>query len=83
MIHSGMYVVMVAVLVKLVGTSISSALSNATRVGSSTQVSGAYVFDLAIFVLLLSFEIPKLAGMFGSGAGASGTGALKLARGFL
>jgi len=83
MIHSGMYVVMVAVLVKLVGSSISNALSNATRVGSSTQVSGAYVFDLAIFVLLLSFEIPKLAGMFGSGAGASGTGALKLARGFL
>lgn len=83
MIHSGMYVVMVAVLMKLVGASISTAVQNATTVGTRTQVSGAYVFDLAIFVLLLSFEIPKLAGMFGSGAGASGTGALKLARGFL
>lgn len=83
MIHSGMYVVMVAVLMKLMGTNISSAVHNATTVGSSTQVSGAYVFDLAVFILLLSFEIPKLAGMFGSGAGATGTGALKLARGFL
>lgn len=82
MIHSGMYVVMVAVLVKLVGSAISTAVATATTVGNQNQVSGAYVFDLAIFVLLLSFEIPKLAGMFGSGAGATGTGALKLAKGF-
>ncbi|MFM0027426.1 type IV secretion system protein [Paraburkholderia madseniana] len=83
MIHSGMYVVMVAVLMKLMGTNISSAVSRVTTVGGHTQVSGAYVFDLAVFILLLSFEIPKLAGMFGSGAGASGTGALKLMKGFL
>ncbi|MFL9911944.1 type IV secretion system protein [Paraburkholderia sp. RL17-337-BIB-A] len=83
MIHSGMYVVMVAVLMKLMGTNISSAVTKVTTVGGSTQVSGAYVFDLAVFILLLSFEIPKLAGMFGSGAGASGTGALKLMKGFI
>lgn len=83
MIHSGMYVVMVAVLIKLVGSNISNALTAATKAGSHTQVSGSYVFNLAFFVLLLSFEIPNLAGMFGSGAGASGTGALKLARSFI
>jgi hypothetical protein len=82
MIHSGMYVVMVAVLLKLVGSAISTSVTKATAVGGTTTVNGAYVFDLAVFVLLLSFEIPKLAGMFGSGAGASGTGALKLARSF-
>jgi type IV secretory pathway VirB6-like protein len=79
MIHSGMYVVMVAVLVKLVGANITNAVQNATPASGAT-VTGAYAFDLAVFVLLLSFEIPKLAGMFGTGAGATGTGALKMAK---
>jgi hypothetical protein len=83
MIHSGMYVVMVAVLIKLVGANITNAVKNATTVGGGATVTGAYAFDLAVFILLLSFEIPKLAGMFGSGAGATGTGPLKLARSFL
>ncbi|MEM5371862.1 type IV secretion system protein, partial [Paraburkholderia azotifigens] len=82
MIHSGMYVVMVAVLVKLVGANIANAVSKATPASGAT-VTGAYAFDLAVFVLLLAFEIPKLAGMFGSGAGATGTGALKLAKSFI
>ncbi|EIM98697.1 hypothetical protein WQE_22838 [Paraburkholderia hospita] len=82
MIHSGMYVVMVAVLVKLMGANITNAVQNATKLTGAT-VTGAYAFDLAVFVLLLAFEIPKLAGMFGSGAGATGTGALKLAKSFI
>jgi hypothetical protein len=82
MIHSGMYIVMVAVLVKLLGANITNAVQNATKLTGAT-VTGAYAFDLAVFVLLLSFEIPKLAGMFGSGAGATGTGAMKLARSFI
>jgi hypothetical protein len=83
MISAGMYTVVVAVLIKLVGTSISDAVSKATHVGGSTTVNGAYVFDLAVFVLLLSFEIPKLATIFGGGATATGTGALKLASKFI
>lgn len=82
MIHSGMYIVMVAVLVKLVGANITSAVKNATKYSGAT-ITGAYAFDLAIFVLLLSFEIPKLAGMFGTGAGATGTGGLKMVRNLL
>jgi type IV secretory pathway VirB6-like protein len=82
MIHSGMYIVMVAVLVKLLGSNITNAVHNATQLSGAT-VTGAYAFDLAVFILLLSFEIPKLAGMFGSGAGATGTGAMKLARSFI
>ncbi|SAK89543.1 TrbL/VirB6 plasmid conjugal transfer protein [Caballeronia glebae] len=83
MISAGMYVVIVAILVKLVGTSIESAITKATQVGGNTTLNGAYVLDLSIFVLLLSFEIPKLATIFGGGASATGTGPLKLLKGAL
>jgi hypothetical protein len=82
MIHAGMYVVITAVMVKLLGTNIASAVQKANDLGAQTTMTGAYVLDLAIFILLLSFEIPKLAGIFGGGASATGTGALKLAKGF-
>jgi hypothetical protein len=78
-----MYTVVVSVLIKLVGASITEAVAKATQVGGSTTVNGAYVFDLAVFVLLLSFEIPKLATIFGGGATATGTGAMKLASKFI
>jgi type IV secretory pathway VirB6-like protein len=83
MISAGMYVVIVAILIKLVGNSITNAVTAATNVGGNTTVNGAYVFDLSIFVLLLSFEIPKLATIFGGGATATGTGALRLLKGAL
>ncbi|WP_157056220.1 type IV secretion system protein [Candidatus Burkholderia verschuerenii] len=83
MISAGMYVVIVAVLIKLVGISIESAVKNATAVGGATTLNGAYVFNLSVFILLLSLEIPKLATIFGGGATATGTGALKLAKGFM
>jgi type IV secretory pathway VirB6-like protein len=83
MVSAGMYIVIVAILIKLVGNSITNAVTAATNVGGNTTVNGAYVFDLSIFVLLLSFEIPKLATIFGGGATATGTGALKLLKGAL
>ncbi|MCC8397310.1 type IV secretion system protein [Paraburkholderia sp. MMS20-SJTR3] len=79
MINAGMYVVMVAVLYALMGGAISGAVKTATDNGTATQLSAGYAFDLALFLLMLSFEIPKLAGMFGSGSGATGTTALKQA----
>jgi hypothetical protein len=79
MISAGMYVVVVSILMGLVNSSISSAFSRAAGVGSHTTLNAAYVFDLAIFMLLLSLEIPKLAGIFGGGAGASGTGGVRMA----
>ena len=77
MVSAGMYVVVVQILMGLVGTSITSALKTATTVGGHTTMNAAYVFDLAVFVLLLSLEIPKLAGIFGGGASASGTSGVK------
>ena len=79
MISAGMYVVVVAVLMRLVGASITGALTNATGVGGATTLNTAYALDLSIFIFLLSFEIPKLAGMFGGGASASGGGGMRVA----
>jgi hypothetical protein len=83
MINAGMYVVMVAVLYTLMGSAISGAVGRATSNGTATQLSAGFAFDLALFLLMLSFEIPKLAGMFGGGSGATGTTALKTAMRFI
>lgn len=79
MISAGMYIVVVAILMGLINTSIQSAFSQASGVGGHTTLNAAYVFDLSIFMLLLSLEIPKLAGIFGGGASASGTGGVRMA----
>ena len=79
MISAGMYCVIAAILVRLVTGSITTALAQAQQIGLSTAEGSTYVLDLAFFVLLLSFEIPKMAGMFGGGANASGSILGKLA----
>ena len=73
MVSAGMYCVVSAILLKLVATSLNSAIDGATSMGLSTAEGASYVFDLSLFVFLLSFEIPKMAGMFGGGANASGS----------
>lgn len=73
MISAGMYVVVAAILMRLVTGNMVSAVQDAAKMGLSTTGAAAQVFDLALFVFLLSFEIPKIAGMFGGGANASGS----------
>lgn len=73
MISAGMYCVVSAILARLVIGSLSTALTAATANGMTTAQGASYVFDLSLFVFLLSFEIPKFAGMFGGGANASGS----------
>ncbi|MCP3712466.1 type IV secretion system protein [Paraburkholderia sp. CNPSo 3274] len=73
MVSAGMYCVVSAILLKLVATSLNQAIDEATAMGLSTAEGASYVFDLSLFVFLLSFEIPKMAGMFGGGANASGS----------
>lgn len=72
MISAGMYVVVAAILMRLVTQNMIHAVQDAATLGLSTPGAGAQVFDLAFFVFLVSFEIPKIAGMFGGGASASG-----------
>jgi hypothetical protein len=73
MISAGMYTVVAAILMRLVTHSLTDAIQNSIHKGLSTPGAAAYVFDLSLFVLLVSFEIPKMAGMFGGGANASGS----------
>jgi TrbL/VirB6 plasmid conjugal transfer protein len=80
MISAGMYVVVAAILMRLVTGSMVEAVKDAAGLGLSTSGAAGYVFDLAFFVFLLSFEIPKIAGMFGGGASASGAMIGKVAK---
>ncbi|WP_321853274.1 type IV secretion system protein [Paraburkholderia tropica] len=73
MVSAGMYCVISAILSRLVTGSLSSAITTATASGLSTAQGATYVLDLSLFIFLLSFEIPKMAGMFGGGANASGS----------
>jgi hypothetical protein len=80
MISAGMYIVVAAILMRLVTGNMVDAVQDAAKLGLSTSGAAAQVFDLAFFVFLVSFEIPKIAGMFGGGAGASGAAVGKLAK---
>jgi len=75
MINSGMYIVVSAILISLVGKNIAAAM----LIGKDaflTNQGAAMLLDLSLFVFLLSFEIPKMASLFGGGGGVSG-GAIK------
>jgi len=72
MISAGMYIVIAGILVSLVGKSIASALSTASGAYLTNQ-GASLVLDLSLFVLLLAFEIPKMANMFTGGGNVSGS----------
>ncbi|MEM5440378.1 type IV secretion system protein, partial [Paraburkholderia diazotrophica] len=72
MVSAGMYIVVAAILMRLVTHNMVNAVQDAAKLGLTTAGAAAQVFDLAFFVFLVSFEIPKIAGMFGGGANASG-----------
>ncbi|MFL9876457.1 type IV secretion system protein [Paraburkholderia megapolitana] len=80
MISAGMYTVVAAIMIRLVASSLTDAISAASGVGLSSPQGAVYVMDLSIFIFILSFEIPKIAGMFGGGANASGAALGKLTK---
>ena len=80
MVSAGMYIVVAAILMRLVTHSMVNAVHDAAALGLTTAGAAAQVFDLAFFVFLVSFEIPKIAGMFGGGANASGAVIGKVAK---
>lgn len=79
MVSAGMYVVVSAILVSLVGTSLATALQT-SGLAAATGQGAAVAFDLSLFMLLLAFEIPKMASIFGGGANASGAALGKIAK---
>jgi hypothetical protein len=73
MISSGMYCVVAAIMQKLVTSSVLAQLAQVQTNGTSTAETAGYALDLSLFIFLMSFEIPKIAGsIFGGGASASG-----------
>lgn len=80
MVSAGMYIVVAAILMRLVTHNMVNAVQDAAKLGLTTSGAAAQVFDLAFFVFLVSFEIPKIAGMFGGGANASGAVIGKVAK---
>ncbi|MBB5511072.1 type IV secretion system protein [Paraburkholderia atlantica] len=80
MVSAGMYIVVAAILMRLVTHNMVNAVQDAAQLGLTTAGAAAQVFDLAFFVFLVSFEIPKIAGMFGGGANASGAIIGKIAK---
>lgn len=79
MIHAGMYMVAGAIVENLALSSVLTTLKSIGDASKSGPVQAAIeMLAISMFALLLSFEIPKLAGMFGGGAGATGS-ALKSA----
>ncbi|WP_321810305.1 MULTISPECIES: type IV secretion system protein [unclassified Burkholderia] len=71
-IGAGMYMVVAAILQRLMTTTLATSFGNTISKGLTTPYSGSLTLDLSIFVLILAFEIPKFASMFGGGANASG-----------
>lgn len=79
-IGAGMYMVVAAILQRLMTTTLATTFANTISKGLTTPYSGSMTFDLSIFVLILAFEIPKFASMFGGGANASGAAFKTLAK---
>ncbi|WP_258180439.1 hypothetical protein [Burkholderia multivorans] len=54
-------------------TTIAKSFGDTISKGLTTPYAGSLTLDMSIFVLILAFEIPKFASMFGGGASASGS----------
>lgn len=80
MIAGSMYMVVAAVMSKLVSSALVSTLPDVQAVGYDAPSSAAYVCGIAAMMILVALEIPKIAGsIFGSGSGVSGGGFMRLA----
>lgn len=78
MIGGSMYVVVAAIMGKLVVSSFAASISDINAVGTSSSASAAQAIGYALLMIFVAFEIPKIAGaIFGSGGGISGGGAMR------
>ncbi len=81
MVTASMYVVTAAIIANLVAASTGDTIQKVADIGTSTAAAGWKAASLSVLVLLISFEIPKLAGsLFGTGGGVSGGAAMGLAK---
>ncbi|RZT35422.1 type IV secretion system protein [Cupriavidus agavae] len=79
MIGASMYSVVAAIMARLVSSALVSTLSEQQSVGTATLSGAAYAMSVALFMILVAFELPKIAGaIFGSGGGISGGGVMRV-----
>lgn len=79
MIGASMYTVVATIMAKLVSSALVSTLAEQKGVGTATLAGAAYAMSVAIFMLIVALELPKIAtGIFGSGGGVSGGGAMRI-----
>jgi len=79
MISASMYTVVASVMARLVSSAFTSTMVDQTAIGTKSLAGAAYALGVAIFMLLVALEIPKMAGaIFGSGGGLSGGAAGRL-----
>jgi hypothetical protein len=80
MIGGSLYIVVAAIMGKLVNTTLDGTLSKLNMVGHDTMAAGVQAAILAIILCLVSLEIPKIAGaLFANGSAVSGGAAMKAA----
>ena len=79
MIGASMYSVVAAVMARLVSSALVSTLIDQKSAGTATLAGAVYAMSIALFMILVAFELPKIAGaIFGSGGGISGGGAMRV-----
>ncbi|HVI88150.1 MAG TPA: type IV secretion system protein [Dongiaceae bacterium] len=80
MIGGSLYIVVAAIMGKLVNTTLDSSLAKLNMTGHDTMAAGVQAAILAFVLCLVSLEIPKIAGaLFANGSAISGGGAMKAA----
>ncbi|MCK4118411.1 type IV secretion system protein [Ralstonia nicotianae] len=73
MVGGSLYAVVAAIIARLVTASFASALRDVNTIGTDTMAGACFALVLSLFLLFVSFEIPKVAGsLFGNGAGITG-----------
>ncbi|QEZ48874.1 conjugal transfer protein (plasmid) [Cupriavidus oxalaticus] len=73
MIGASMYTVVASVMARLVSSAFTSTIVDQPEIGTTSLAGAAYALGVAMFMLLVALEIPKMAGaIFGSGGGLSG-----------
>lgn len=80
MFSGSLYIVVAAIISRLVTTTLDSTLGSVNDAGTDTMAAGVYALAISIMLILISLEIPAIAGkLFGTGGGVSGDGALRAA----
>lgn len=82
MISGSLYIVVAAIMGRLVTATLLTSIAAPSSIGWDTLTAGIYCLGLSLLLLLVSFEIPRIAGsLFATGAGAGGGTGLRLATG--